>query len=370
MKMLSYGLWKGFLDMVSVIKTARSMLRNRSEGGAIFGLNKAFNDKHFFDAFIIKPDDDAQTVFWKNAFRDFYITEKRRYAFFRVFPRRTLFKPFLDVYEKSIGADHTDEAIKLRELCLPSYRTDSEKVIISYILLDTFAQYLLDLDVNEDYPLMAALPEGPYERKNVRVESSDVVVDAGASIGDFTVLAAHKGAKVYAFEPSETIIGKYLKTTIDLNEKLSDDIIIAPYALSDTVGEAEFMVSNSSFSESKLQDKTGIQVADTADNKGERTPDSDATVTEKVSVTTLDSYVHENNLERVDFIKADIEGAERLMLKGARGVLRDFGPKLAICTYHLPDDPEVLEGLVRDANPKYTIEHRYKKMYAHIPRGA
>jgi hypothetical protein len=82
---------------------------------------------------------------------------------------------------------------------------------------------------------------------------------------------------------------------------------------------------------------------------------------------TLDGFVHENNLEKVDFIKADIEGAERYMLMGAKNVLHDFAPKIAICTYHLPDDPKVLRELILDANPKYIIEEKYKKLYAYVP---
>jgi len=84
--------------------------------------------------------------------------------------------------------------------------------------------------------------------------------------------------------------------------------------------------------------------------------DSDAKI--EVRTTTLDNFVHENNLQKVDFIKADIEGAERIMLKGARQVLRDFSPKLSICTYHFPDDPQVLRELTLDANPNYVIEEK------------
>jgi FkbM family methyltransferase len=53
---------------------------------------------------------------------------------------------------------------------------------------------------------------------------------------------------------------------------------------------------------------------------------------EKIKIITIDKFVEENNLERVDFIKADIEGAERDMLRGATNVLKTFAPKLAICT--------------------------------------
>ena len=43
-------------------------------------------------------------------------------------------------------------------------------------------------------------------------------------------------------------------------------------------------------------------------------------INEYIQVTTLDKWVKENNVPRVDFIKADIEGAERLMLEGAQWV--------------------------------------------------
>lgn len=68
----------------------------------------------------------------------------------------------------------------------------------------------------------------------------------------------------------------------------------------------------------------------------------------------------------MDFIKADIEGAERDMLTGAMETLRIHAPKLAICTYHLPDDPEILENIIRTANPAYTVKHRWKKLYAWV----
>jgi hypothetical protein len=80
----------------------------------------------------------------------------------------------------------------------------------------------------------------------------------------------------------------------------------------------------------------------------------------------LDSFVEERGLARIDFIKADIEGAERDMLKGATRVLRDFAPKLAICTYHLADDPVVLEAIIKSANPGYKVVHLRHKLFASV----
>jgi hypothetical protein len=95
-----------------------------------------------------------------------------------------------------------------------------------------------------------------------------------------------------------------------------------------------------------------------------------ASVKKKFAVTTLDEFVYGNNknnsnkIKKVDFIKADIEGAERDMLKGATQVLREHAPKLAICTYHMSDDPVVLEGIIRAANPAYTVVHLHAKLFA------
>ena len=86
-----------------------------------------------------------------------------------------------------------------------------------------------------------------------------------------------------------------------------------------------------------------------------------------VETITIDDFVSERNLGDVDFIKADIEGAERRMLIGAKKTLKELAPKLAICYYHNLDDLKVLRKLILDANPKYEIDVAYKKIYARVP---
>jgi FkbM family methyltransferase len=51
-------------------------------------------------------------------------------------------------------------------------------------------------------------------------------------------------------------------------------------------------------------------------------------IAEPVAVATLDSLVASLNLSRLDFIKADIEGFEDEMIKGATGVLRSMRPAI------------------------------------------
>jgi hypothetical protein len=62
-----------------------------------------------------------------------------------------------------------------------------------------------------------------------------------------------------------------------------------------------------------------------------------------VKTMTLDSFVKEYNVERVDFIKIDAEGSERETLKGAKETIKKFKPRMAIAAYHLPDDKKIPE---------------------------
>ena len=74
---------------------------------------------------------------------------------------------------------------------------------------------------------------------------------------------------------------------------------------------------------------------------------------EGIPVFPLDNIVADQNLDRVDFVKMDIEGSERLALKGAVQTIERFKPRMAICTYHLPDDPLVIPRLVMNTRSDY-----------------
>ena len=172
----------------------------------------------------------------------------------------------------------------------------------------------------------------------------DVVVDAGSWIGDFAAYASVKGATVYAFEPIE-VPYRYLLETARLNA----NILPVKKGLGDSETRA-VMSDDDSYT-------LGNAILVNGKNGS------------AVELTTVDAFVRDQRLARVDFIKADIEGYERHMLKGAQETLARFAPKLALCTYHLPDDPEVLETLIKEANPAYEVVQKRKKLYAAVPGG-
>jgi len=232
---------------------------------------------------------------------------------------------------------------------LPDYKDDYiQGRLISYVYMDTLFVYC---NYNDNYNsklvdlLDICLGEGTYGYKNdkidVTVKNGDVVIDAGAWIGDFSAYASVKGAEVYAFEPSKTTI-EYLKITQQLNK----NIHIVEKGLGN---RTEFSFLSSDLS-----------------NSGSNKITIETNHSEKIEITTIDDFVAEQQLTRVDFIKADIEGFERYMLEGASKTLKIFAPKIAVCTYHLPDDPEILAKIILDANPNYTIVQKKKKLYAMV----
>lgn len=75
----------------------------------------------------------------------------------------------------------------------------------------------------------------------------------------------------------------------------------------------------------------------------------------KVPLTTIDELVRDLKIERVDYIKMDIEGAEPNALRGARETLAKYKPRISIAAYHQPDHPRVIPELIRAARPDYQM---------------
>lgn len=206
---------------------------------------------------------------------------------------------------------------------------------------DSFLQEAGDMLVPYFFDDYKRIDEGTYSYHNVVIKEGDVVVDAGAHIGMFSAFAAYMGAeKVYSFEPMRSNY-KYLQ-----RQALEYPQIIPVNKALDVESRDMYISIDGSSSSMYLE--------------------NDAPNKELISCYTLDEYAENNNLDRIDFIKADIEGAECNMLRGATRVLREYAPKLAICTYHRPTDKEDITKIIKEANPKYKIEYKWKKLFATV----
>lgn len=201
--------------------------------------------------------------------------------------------------------------------------------------------------VHRNFVRNSAFPlEGPYEHHAVTLRPGDNVIDAGANIGVFSLFAAQKvgmSGRVIAFEPIKEACALLSKNVA--SNSLSN-ITVAPLALGENAATVSFSKDEGLLGSSGLAEKGGER--------------------EDVDQVTLDAYVTENDIKRVDFIKADIEGMERFFLKGAETTIRRDKPRVAICIYHLPDDPEVIEGILHSFVPEYKFERTETKLFAWI----
>lgn len=160
--------------------------------------------------------------------------------------------------------------------------------------------------------------DGMYEPETVRVFASLLspgmtVLDIGANIGQYTLVASRRvgpTGQVHAFEPSPHLAGR-LKENLAMNG--ITNVVVNEVAVSDAVGEAVLSCPD-------------------PDNPGENTivsagADGRPTTSVPVKTTTIDTYLAERSVRRVDLVKIDIEGAELLALRGASALLaRDDAP--------------------------------------------
>ncbi|HXG32566.1 MAG TPA: FkbM family methyltransferase [Bryobacteraceae bacterium] len=197
--------------------------------------------------------------------------------------------------------------------------------------------------------LKEILQQHIYEHPQARVRPGDVVLDVGAHLGTFARYAFQKGASVViGVEPDPRNVA-CLKQTFH-EEIRQGKFRLVEAAASDSEGTITlFQHPDSSMSrvvERNLRDwetrvfrpwkKLGAEPRSIP-----------------VPARTLDSMIAHLVVERVDFIKMDIEGAERLALAGARQILERFAPRMVLCIYHREDDPVVLPRLARQLQPRY-----------------
>jgi len=151
---------------------------------------------------------------------------------------------------------------------------------------------------------------GEYEKNESTfvkelLRETDVCFDVGANVGYYTLLMAAQARKgmVHSFEP---IPFNYhlLCSSVLLNG--FENVVPNCCALGNREGECEFAVA---------KDSGLSSFVDTGRNP--------VTATRRVRVTTLDRYCAQQRVERVDFLKIDVEGAEGLVLEGSRHILRD-----------------------------------------------
>jgi FkbM family methyltransferase len=202
--------------------------------------------------------------------------------------------------------------------------------------------------------------EGHFERDELELvaatlEPGMTAVDAGANIGAFTVVMARRAGprgRVHAFEPS-AVTRPRLERTLALNG--IGTVCVHALALSDRTGQAELFGYGRGYESWATLAPRVIELADVTLTPAERT---------QVATVTLDEHCDRHGIDRIDTLKVDVEGAERRVLAGARGLLDRGAIDLALielsdATLESFGDRayEVVDTLERTGMTTFSVEH-------------
>jgi FkbM family methyltransferase len=169
----------------------------------------------------------------------------------------------------------------------------------------------------------------------------EIYVDAGAYVGDSLerFIWTHYGVftRAVAFEPGPRQFAALAARSARLRSEwaLDDDQIeLVPAALGETDGMA--------MAESQSGQMTSLALSGDGG--------------QLVRLETLDGHMAGG---RVSFLKADVEGMEMPLLRGAADTIRRHRPKLAICVYHYPSDIPVISQYLKSLVPDYRFALRH-----------
>ena len=196
-------------------------------------------------------------------------------------------------------------------------KSPARTLIIDYYL----KKYQVEIDSSVD--IQRRMLSGKYEEDTLAivqrlVRPGDTCIDIGANVGAITIALADRvgsSGRVEAFEPGSVFFNR-LKKNLSLNPELEKIVHIHQVALADKRGELPWQ-------ESKVYTGTASMYS------GVHEPTAP---TLRLPVARLDGYLPIQNLKQIHFIKIDVDGLEREILKGSEGLLRQFHPTLYVET--------------------------------------
>lgn len=190
----------------------------------------------------------------------------------------------------------------------------------------------LNIFVNDGNKYYARMRTGTYDSfiyKSIGEMNlaGKTVLDVGCHIGyhsfGFSQLVKKKGI-VYAVDPNPYNLER-LEMIVHKNSSLNN-IKICNLGISDRIGESVFNFSRN------VDDMTssGGFIEGTLTPLADKVYLNAGFVKEKIDVTTLDQFVHENEIDHLSIIKIDVEGHEANVLRGGIDTLKNKSPIVLI----------------------------------------
>lgn len=185
----------------------------------------------------------------------------------------------------------------------------------SYVYVTKFD----DITLHTNQALYPIVDDFGYYNHKYKAKSGDIIIDAGANLGHISIFFSKrvgKTGKVFCFEPDKHNV-KALESNKKLNQDLEDNIVLQDMLLWNEDTLVDFDEAGTVGSSAKWFSGTENIV--------------------KKQAITIDSWVKQNNINRLDLIKMDIEGAEIEAVEGCLETMKKLKPNFAIASYHIID---------------------------------
>jgi len=239
-----------------------------------------------------------------------------------LYRKYTKFKPGSVYWRYIIKARKINKAIQKLSLSIAGKNYSLEIVNCKKVIIN-LSYGIRFFWTPKDYMSLQGMPiTGTYEPGclffiSKMIKNGDVAIDAGGNEGwyscHFAKLVGETG-RVHVFEPTDAI--EKNKANLILNN-FETKVTLNKIALSDAEGDSSLFIPKglgTVFASFKPHTKNFYCDHDTISVKTQR----------------LDDYVKLNNIDRIDFMKIDVEGAEYLVLKGAENVLSEYSPAIML----------------------------------------
>lgn len=199
------------------------------------------------------------------------------------------------------------------------------------------------------YRMLKHKPQSQYEIEKAEqtfyiqyLQPGMVAFDVGANIGEISLLFSRfVGAQgqVHSFECSPNTFKRLNEiVTISNRKNIKQNCM----CLSDAIGTAELYIFDDDHASwntmaNRPLHEYGINIKPTS--------------IQKVPTTTIDAYCESHNIQQIDLLKIDVEGAEYQVLKGASRMMREHRIRCVIfefgqTTFDMGNDPGKLTQLI------------------------
>jgi FkbM family methyltransferase len=136
-----------------------------------------------------------------------------------------------------------------------------------------------------------------------------VIFDVGANVGNYTKALSEfytDRAVIHSFEPSKKTYETFLETTGDLKNVIPNN-----FGFSDTETHQLLYTDADGSGYASTYQRNLVHFGITMDKS------------EEIKLSTIDNYCRINNIEKIHFLKLDIEGHELKALNGAKEMIRN-----------------------------------------------